>query len=329
MRDIHQQLILGLFAALSVGSAFLVAFLMPPQQIPGQHAAVITAQSISVPDPFKNLVLEAQAAIVVDQSRNQILFEKNADAQLPLASLSKLMTVLVADELLPEDSTVIIRSEDAKQSDNAPLRAGEEWRLKDLLDYTLIGSSNSGASALAGAAVATLQGTVEEAGEYGSQFSSPFLNRMNQKAAKLGLSQTYFLNETGLDQSIEIPGNSGSARDMAKLLIHIVGSRPRLLEATRYPEFSAATLGNARHSVRNTDTALGNIPGLIGSKTGFTDLAGGNLAIAFDAGITRPIIIVVLGSSQDGRFSDIENLVKTTLVCLAQSCRTAIATLNP
>ncbi|OGG71801.1 hypothetical protein A3A35_02675 [Candidatus Kaiserbacteria bacterium RIFCSPLOWO2_01_FULL_51_21] len=324
MREIHQQLLLGFFAMLSVGGAFLFALSMPRGETPRQEATVITSLPTPAPDLFKDLSLEAKAVIVIDWSRNQVLFEKNANAQLPLASLSKLMTVVVADEVLPKGSAVTIRPKDAKQSDNAPLRAGEQWRLKDLLDFTLIGSSNSGASALASEATAALHGETEEKN---IQPSSVFLERMNQKAAELGLSQTYFLNETGLDQSSEVPGNNGSARDMAKLLGYIITSRPELLDATRYPEFSAVTVGNTRYRVQNTDTALGHIPGLIGSKTGLTDLAGGNLAVAFDAGIEHPIIVVILGSSQEGRFVDIQKLVDTSLSCLALGCRNSVSNL--
>jgi D-alanyl-D-alanine carboxypeptidase len=63
------------------------------------------------------------------------------------------------------------------------------------------------------------------------------------------------------------------------------------------------------HEAYNTNDILTDIPNLLGSKTGYTDLAGGNLTIAFDAGYNRPIIVTVLGSSRNERFSDIKKLV--------------------
>ena len=66
------------------------------------------------------------------------------------------------------------------------------------------------------------------------------------------------------------------------------------------------------HNVENTNTSAAAIPGLIGSKTGFTDLAGGNLAVVFDVGLSRPVIAVVLGSTKETRFTDIEQLVNAT-----------------
>ena len=65
----------------------------------------------------------------------------------------------------------------------------------------------------------------------------------------------------------------------------------------------------AYHEAFNTNELVGDIPNLLGSKTGFTDLAGGNLTIAFDAGFDRPIIITVLGSTREGRFDDVATLI--------------------
>jgi D-alanyl-D-alanine carboxypeptidase len=71
--------------------------------------------------------------------------------------------------------------------------------------------------------------------------------------------------------------------------------------------------GENRFSARNTNRETGKFPLLLASKTGYTDLAGGNLALAFDAGFNHPIVVVVLGSSYDGRFADAEKLVWSTL----------------
>ena len=65
----------------------------------------------------------------------------------------------------------------------------------------------------------------------------------------------------------------------------------------------------AYHEASNTNDAVSKIPNMIGSKTGYTDLAGGNLTIAFDAGLNRPIVITVLGSTHDDRFTDVLTLI--------------------
>ena len=86
---------------------------------------------------------------------------------------------------------------------------------------------------------------------------------------------------------------------------------PDLLEATRYKtlEFTSA---QKTYVAKNTNAVIDKIPNAIASKTGFTDLAGGNLVVAFDAGLNRPIIVSILGSSEEGRFTDVLRLIGAT-----------------
>ena len=132
------------------------------------------------------------------------------------------------------------------------------------------------------------------------------------KAKELGLAQTFYLNATGLDVSDHLAGAYGSARDQAHLLATFYNNFADLLRCTTLPK---ATLKGPA-SV-NTNLDVGKTIGIIGSKTGFTDLAGGNLAVVVDAGINHPVVIVVLGSTQSGRFTDVENLSQATLQYLA------------
>ena len=90
---------------------------------------------------------------------------------------------------------------------------------------------------------------------------------------------------------------------------YILINYPEILEPTRK---SAARVYNSNgdyHDMENTNEIIYAIPNLLGSKTGYTDLAGGNLTIAFDAGLDRPIVVTVLGSTRDERFSDVLRLV--------------------
>ncbi len=99
---------------------------------------------------------------------------------------------------------------------------------------------------------------------------------------------------------------------MATLFSYVITKEPRLLDATTQNRLPVTSLDHVIHIAHNTDTLVNDIPGLKGSKTGFTDLAGGNLIIAFDPEIGRPIIISVLGSTETDRFKDVSALVKTT-----------------
>ena len=131
---------------------------------------------------------------------------------------------------------------------------------------------------------------------------------MNAKARKLGLAQTYYLNATGLDGSEQVSGGYGSARDVAFLLAYIIKNAPHAISATRYSSVAVVS-SQASYTAKNTNSSLPQIPGLIASKTGFTTLAGGNLAVVFDAGFNHPIAVVVLGSTREGRFRDVQKLV--------------------
>ena len=254
-------------------------------------------------DPYADLILEARAAIVLDLNTDEVLFEKDSHLKLPLASITKLMTALLADELLTPATIITVDDEAIKADGDSGLLAGERFFRKKLSDFSLIVSSNDAAHALATAGGNTL---VPGAGV------SAFVSAMNTRAREIGLYDTDFYNPTGLDESDTESGGLGTADDVAKLLNHIINHNPDLVEVTNKEQLQIANVDGGVHKVHNTNNAVINIPGLIASKTGFTELAGGNLAIVYDVGLGHLIAIVVLGSSLDGRFSDVETLVQLT-----------------
>jgi D-alanyl-D-alanine carboxypeptidase (penicillin-binding protein 5/6) len=166
-------------------------------------------------------------------------------------------------------------------------------------------SSNDGAHSLASVIGYVKQDESKTAREL-------FIEEMNKKTQEIGLAQTYFLNESGLDMNEEISGAYGSAKDMAFLMGHIIENNAKILEATRYSELKINSK-NLIYDAENTNQYAESIPGILGSKTGFTDLAGGNLVVGFDLGINHPIIVSVLGSTREGRFKDVNKLVKATI----------------
>lgn len=258
---------------------------------------------------FPEVPLEADAAYVLDLQTGQALFSKNGDAQLPLASLTKLMTVLVAADLFGNTGEVAITPESLQVEGSTGLAPEDSWLSRDLFTFTLMQSSNGGARAIAAAAGGSLP--IATRAEY-EDAEKRFVENMNERAKELGLLQTYFINETGLDETAQTGGGYGSARDVAYLMGEMVKQHPDLLEGTSVDALALSTLENESRIAINTNQDIGSIPALIGSKTGYTELAGGNLVIAFDRGIGRPVIIAVLGSSKEGRFSDVRMLVKAT-----------------
>lgn len=263
------------------------------------------ASAQSFENPFDQVSLESKSAIVWDAMNNKELFAKNPDTPLPLASLTKVMTALVAYSELPDSSNVNITQSDLSPEGDSGLRVGDTWRASDLRDFTLITSSNDGALALAAAAQSNLSPTNDRSQEN-------FIDKMNKKASEIGLSNSKFFNQHGLDIKPGEGGAYGSARDMAVLFQYVLKNYPQILEATRYDKMVFESASKI-YTAQNTNAFADEIPGLLASKTGYTDLAGGNLVVAFDPGLNRPIIISVLGSSEEGRFTDTLKLVDASI----------------
>lgn len=272
------------------------------------HAKPILAEDPKKesPGPFDELVLTAKSVIVYDTVREKIIYQKNAEIQLPLASIAKLMTAIVAAETIPSGNNVGITADAVTREGDTGLRAGETWNPVSLIRYTLVASSNDGAAALASAANAFKSDT-------------SFVDLMNRKAKTLNMAQTYFLNESGLDVSSGVSGAYGSAKDIAMLLSYALTRHRELFSATTQRVYTAFSLDNKSHTAENTNAIIGRIPSVVASKTGWTDLAGGNLAIVFEAGPAYPIAVVVLNSSYDDRFTDVEKLAWAAIKSLKNS----------
>ena len=263
------------------------------------HAQTSPKPEVILPGPTIKADIAARAGFVFDVKTNDVLFVKNAEEILPLASLTKIMTTLVAMKGMSATSTVPIRKSSISQAGDNGLLQGERWQLADLLKFTLIESSNDGAHAVAAA--------FESSAPKGD-----FVEQMNISAKQLGFSNMLFYNETGLDINSKLNGGYGSAKDTARLFSYAVQNFPEIFKPTSLGQKTFITNDGLSHTAYNTDSALPEIPEAIASKTGYTLLAGGNLALEFRAKNGDPIVAVVLGSSQEGRFSDIMTLVEGT-----------------
>ncbi len=257
----------------------------------------VTAETNTVlPSKFPSVVLEARAGYVWDVREQKILFSKNGTLVLPLASITKLMTALTAYREMPPDTIVTVNYSALQTSGESGLRQSERWELSELISLMLVISSNDGAAAI--------RETYESLNA-----STTFAEALNRTAEEIGLTDTTFVNETGLDVGFEKAGNMGSAQDVARLFEEVLILMPEILEMTGRDAGTFTSLDGATHRVSNTNMITDEIPWSLGSKTGFTDAAGGNLVISFDATIGRPIIVVVLGSSREGRFNDAKRLL--------------------
>ncbi|HEY4509349.1 MAG TPA: hypothetical protein VJC13_03705 [Candidatus Paceibacterota bacterium] len=302
--------LIALDAFLVVSIIVMVFAIYGQMNKPAQKLLADVEQALS-PNAFDSISLQGKSAYVFDVTANKVLFKKNEFLQLPLASITKLMTALVATDLYSKDAHVIIKREFLAGEGDSGLFVDETWRMKDLLDFSLVSSSNDGAIS-----IASTVGAFDLKTDDYVLGRKNFVSRMNDKAKVLGLKETYFINESGLDENGS-SGGYGSAIDVAKLMQYILENKPEIVEATKYQSISIKSF-NKTHTAKNTDMVINEIPNLIASKTGYTDMAGGNLVVAFDASIGRPIIVVVLGSSEQGRFSDVSKLVNASLKYISE-----------
>ena len=305
---IHELALVFLIVFLALLGTYIIT--ITPSSTPIANVSLSVRPEVN---PFANLGLSAISAYVWDVKNQNTLFAYNADAPLPLASLTKAMMAVTAIDLIPPFTTIVIDPEHLKEEGDSGLYGYERWKLEDLLKFSLVVSSNDGARAVASVAGSIYLGTsTESLGREG------FIAKMNEKAKTWNLTQTHFVNENGLDIDEENGGAYGSARDMAIMFERILKEYPQVFEATSNTEIVVRSLSNIVHTGKNTNTKVAEIPVLLASKTGFTDLSGGNLVIAFSPDVNHPIIISVLGSTYEGRFDDVMDLIKATLRFLDQ-----------
>lgn len=281
----------------------------------------VSVPSETVLKKFDPIITEAKGVFVYDLREQKILYTKNENARLPLASLTKVMSVLVARDLGSSRRVVLVDERALQAEGDSGLYRGEKWILENLIDFSLITSSNDGIRAMA-----LSLGALSNTNASSEEIIDDFVTEMNIKAGKLGLKDTYFWNETGLDMPISTAskesakkgGAYGSARDISKLMEYALVEYPGLFEATQKSTSTIESLDNHPHLAKNTNSLIAEIPGLLISKTGYTDLSGGNLAFIFDPELGHPIIVSILGSTAQGRFEDARRIVVAVLKYLKQ-----------
>jgi len=244
----------------------------------------------------QGLKLSAKSALAIDGESGKVLFSKNANKRLPVASISKLVSALVFLDTEPDlEKVVYMQGSDYVGGASLRVGVGESLRIKDLLYASLISSSNNAVSAL-----------VRSTGMNDKEF----MIAMNTKARGLGMIDTYFAEPTGLNMV-----NHSTALDVAKLMKAVL-DREEILQATKLREYTFRTINTGR-SVRviSTDKLLstflnkGEIYEVLGGKTGYTSEAGYCLTAAVRGPQNQEIVIVVLGTESDrARFQEVKGL---------------------
>lgn len=248
------------------------------------------------------LNLLAESFVIYNKSDDCIVYSKNEEEKRPVASLQKLMTAIVADEIIPDGAPIQITYEDLAMPDDHGLVAGDLWKKEDLISLLLVTSSNDIAHAL--------RRTSEE---YHLGEDESFVAIMNQRAIEIGMEHTVFFNETGLDESSVFPGAYSTALDMVKLAKYSLIKISDYIYKTSQPTISVGPIGKPNLVFKNTNYITEKYPSLLFSKTGLTNLAGGNLIIAFETGPLEEYIAVILGSTKEGRFIDSLDIINFLL----------------
>jgi len=233
----------------------------------------------------------ARSAVVLDPATGKVLYEKNAERSVPIASLTKLMTALVFLEQKPElERQVEVTLAEIRGGGHTQLRNREMVSLRDLLHMSLMCSDN-----VATRVLARESGLAHE----------DFLARMNQHSLELGLTQTRFVEFTGLDNR-----NVSTATDVARLL-QAAASNDMVREITTTPSYEFRTKRRA-HLIGNTNRLLYGRYEVLGGKTGFISDAGYCLATWIRTQ-GREMIAVVLGAPTNAtRFADVVRLIQRT-----------------
>lgn len=284
-------------------SLLLVTFLYPGENSlqslvihPGTvRAYTIPALPSLAPYPQSDGVhapgTSARAVVIQDLVGKTILFSKNPDTPMLPASITKLMTALVALDNWKDLGTVItVKNEDHAIGQTINLKHGEQITVQNILYGLLVHSGNDAALALAE--------------NYPGGYTA-FVQAMNDKAKTLHLDYTTFKNPSGVEQN----GHVTTARDLAVLAAYALQNQ----EISRIVQIQSITVtdvnGTIVHKLDTTNQLLGQIEGLKGLKTGFTDNAGQCLVSYIERG-DHKVVIVVLGSLD--RFGDSIALINWT-----------------
>ena len=230
--------------------------------------------------------VEAEAYLVQNGTTGEVLASHDARERLPMASITKLMTALVAIESEPLDGVVTVSRGAAGIGESTiNLRPGERLPLRDLIRAALVQSANDAAHAIAA--------------HVGKGSVARFVELMNERARELGLTDTHFVNPDGLDA----PGHVSSARDVTRLALAAMRA-PFIRQTVRLVDTSAA--GRRLHTWNDL---LSSFPSVFGVKTGHTNGAGwSQVAAARGNGVT--VYATLLGGeTRDGRNTDLTELL--------------------
>ncbi len=248
-----------------------------------------------IPYPVLAIETNAKSSVLIETSSKTVLSEQEKDVELPPASMTKMMTLLLVMEKLSEgkisldDMVPISAYSSSMGGSQVYLEEGVSYKLETLLKSVAIASANDAAVALA---------------EYVAGSKDEFIKLMNEKVKELGLKHTNFKNVHGLDEE----GHYSSAYDMAMIGLELL-NHPKILDYTKiYEDYVEHPNGNKTWIV-NTNKLINYYEGVDGLKTGFTNNSGYCITVTAKRGNMRLISVVMGEADNKIRNQDIMSLL--------------------
>ncbi len=253
-------------------------------------AALALGGLLALPAAAQGPEIPAPSAILVDAATGTVLFEQDADRPMEPASVTKVMTLLLVMEALDsgkismEDTVTASETAAAKGGSQIYLEPGETLSMDEMLKSVVVSSANDCATALA---------------EHVAGSETAFVEQMNRRARELGMTNTHFVNCTGLDDSPEAAEHLTTARDIA------VMSRALLTHEIirRYTTIWTDTVRDGKFGLANTNKLVRFYPGTTGLKTGYTGSAGHCLSASAKRDGMELIAVVLGCQSSSDRFT--------------------------
>lgn len=242
-----------------------------------------------------SLNLDSQSAILIDKDSGKVLYEKDPDTKLPMASMTKIMSMLIIMEninngsLSYTDKVIISKNASGMGGSQVFLQEGEEYKVEDLLKCIAVSSANDAVVAMA----EKISGSAEA-----------FVELMNKRAQELGLTNTNFANPHGLDSE----NHYSTARDMSRLAQELLKYEDILRFTSIYEDYLTKPDGSQVWLV-NTNRLVRFYDGVDGLKTGYTTDAGYCLTATAKKNDFRIISVVMKASSGDARSKDTATLL--------------------
>lgn len=299
-REINYKNLFVLLSVLFMSSLIMLSINSSFSKKDGVKKEEIKRSELATPVIFTHLPeLKAQAYLVKIVGVERPIFSQREWKRLAPASLTKILTAVLAKETLPSDEKITF-SKETKQTEEklSPAKVGDVFLRNEVIKLALVGSFNDAALALAESIGKSRRGANFAEG------LAIFKTLANEKTHLLELQNSEFKNPIGLDEE----NHYSTAEDLARLAEYTWLRHSDLWAISRQTEIVVKTENGTEYKINNTSELLKEFPAILGSKTGFTDKARGALLLLYPMRPNKTVIVVILGS--EDRFGDGRKIIQ-------------------